>query len=258
LGAIELAVRQGHFDLSLELQAAFEPLSLRHSSSASLATLNECADRLLALATVAQKKLKQRDETTGFGRKSVGHKEENQESSIESGSGNYERYQEGEGHHEAVAAEVRQRDRHLIDAATPRRSRSISTCMFDVEVWKEACPAAVDAGLTLSTMTDVVDAGCFLSFGIGANRDALLEGTAKLGRSGSGLVSLYVYQLMIDAELAGRPMSNPGGRFRSILREVASGVRSLDHDISVLKRNRVGRAVIEQALSTRCRQAIGL
>jgi hypothetical protein len=121
----------------------------------------------------------------------------------------------------------------------PGRPRLISPCIFDVEVWKEACPAAGDAGLALSTMTDVVEAGCFLSFCIGADREALLEGTEKLGRSGSGLVSLYVYQLVIDAELAGRPRSNPGGLFRSILREVASGVRSLDHDISLLRTHRL-------------------
>ncbi len=248
LGAIELAVRHGHFDLSQELQAAFEPLSPRRSLSASLATLNECAGRLQALATTAQEDLKHRDELTGSRRQTVGHKEEKQESSIKGGSRSHVGRSGGEAQQGVAAAATKvcqgNTDREFIQAAATGLPNSISLGMFDVEVWKKACPAACDAGLALNTMTDFVEAGCFLSYCIGADREALLEGTAKLGRAGSGLVSLCVYQLMMDAELAGRPMSNPGGRFRSLLRAVASGVRSLDQEISALKTHRLERAVI--------------
>ena len=248
LGAIELAVRHGHLDLSQKLQAAFEPLSPRQPSSASLATLNEYAGRLQALATTAQEDLKHCDELTGSTRQTVGHKEEKQESSIKGGSSN-DVCRSGGGAQQGVAAATTKvcqgnTDREFNKAPASGLPNSISLGMFDVEVWKKACPAACDAGLALNTMTDVVEAGCFLAFCIGADRETLLEGTAKLGRAGSGLVSLYVYQLMIDAELAGRPMSNPGGRFRSVLREVASGVRSLDQEISVLKTHRLERAII--------------
>jgi hypothetical protein len=73
-------------------------------------------------------------------------------------------------------------------------------------------------------------------------REALREATEKLGRAGCALVSRYFYQLMADTKLSGAPTANPGGRFRAIVRDVASDARSPECSIGELADQRLTRA----------------
>jgi replication initiation protein RepC len=240
---IQRARRYDDQVVSMALQAALDALPSPRSASISLSALLRIADQMADLVALARARTEVPDNLTGSGRQIVGRKEEQIESYSNTEVSDAAAGSERTGDRQPVKTQRRSFHSSAVQYPGERAPTGAIAAadlgIFDAERWRIACPAAKDADLPLDTMSDIVETGVLLSFCIGAHRDALLEATQKLGHAGCALVSLYVYQMIVNAELNGTPMANPGARFRAIVRDVASGAQSLDRSISELERRAV-------------------
>lgn len=144
-----------------------------------------------------------------------------------------------EGYNNPKIAEPKSHDQAA--QQSPFVSVNFVAHICDAGTWRRACPAVQHAGQPVETMAELVDAASFLTLEIGASRDALAEAHDRLGRCGSALLGLYVYQLMIDAAERLEPMANPGGLFRTLVRRAWAGLRPVDADIAMMAKARSDR-----------------
>lgn len=111
--------------------------------------------------------------------------------------------------------------------------------LLEIATWRAACPDFVEASGPLRRIEDVASAGPTHRASFRASENAHAEAQRLLGPSLYGLFCAWFYQTIADDELkpSGK-ITNPGGLFRSKVRELAAGALDLELELLAMKRRR--------------------